>query len=540
MRNFLLFIPFAVLLASCAVIVSPSGGEKDVAPPHVVDYNPDSAAINFNSKRIVIRFNEYVQLSDLNNQLIVSPQMSEQPDVTIRKKEIVIDLPDSLLPNTTYTISFGTAIRDITENNVLDNFRYVFSTGPDIDSLRLSGKLLNASTLSSEKSVLVMLYRSAGDSVPYKERPYYFTKTKADGSFTLNNLKAGTYKVFALEDKNQNYLYDNTDERIAFSDSLINLRTNNDSLTLKLFRELPSSQKRMSLTQPTTGHIAVVYALPIRDLQITTSFSGEEQKNLFTEKSRNNDSINFWLGTVTSDSVTIVIRDGKTLVDSLELELERPGKKKNSGRGGENLDAKRLRIATNISGSQTEPGKKLQVNINNPVKELKTDLVFLLHGKDTMKTSLSLSENRRVIYFANTAFLEDSSYTVLLKPGAITDWFGQKSDTLLQKFHVRPATDYGALKTVLNGLPEGHYILQLLNEKGTVLQDTLISGPATVSFQYVSSGGYALKLIRDDNQNGKWDTGNYLLHRQPEMVSYYTKPIRMRTGWDMDVEWNFK
>lgn len=539
MRKFHFLIPFLLLIASCAVIITPGGGPKDASPPFVVEYQPDSAATNFNAKRIIIRFNEYVQLSDLNNQLIVSPQLSEQPDVTIRKKEIVIDMPDSLLPNTTYTISFGSAIKDITEGNVLDNFRYVFSTGPAIDSLSVSGKLKNASTLNGEKNVLVMLYRSTGDSVPYKERPYYFTKTKPDGSFRINNLKAGTYKAFALDDKNQNYLYDNTDERIAFSDSLINLQSNIDSISLRLFRELPPKQKRMAANQISVGHLSLVYARPISQLQITTSLSAEEKKNLFIEKSANNDSINLWLGTVTSDSVTILVRDGNAFADSVQLELEHPGKKKNSGRGGGNADARKLQLNSNISGSQFPPGKNLRVNSTIPIKELNKDLVVLLRGKDTLKTALTISENRHSILFSNS-FQEDSSYTLLLKPGAITDWFGQKSDTLLQKFHVPATSEYGTLKVALNGIPKGNYVLQLLNEKGNLIQDTLIDGQSTIAFHYISSGNFLLKLISDENKNGKWDTGNYLQHQQPEIVRYYTKPIRMRTGWDMDVEWNFK
>lgn len=125
---------------------------------------------------------------------------------------------------------------------MLDNFRYTFSTGPIIDSLQLSGKIINASTLIGEKGILVMLYAENFDSIPLKKRPYYFTKTKEDGSYLLTNLKAGIYKVFALEDKNSNYLFDNPDERIAFSNTPLSLLTNKDSFNLILFREGPKSK----------------------------------------------------------------------------------------------------------------------------------------------------------------------------------------------------------------------------------------------------------------------------------------------------------
>src|ERR1041385_8014106 len=190
MRNVTPLFVLVLLISSCAQVLTPNGGAKDAAPPVVLKYYPDSAATNFAGKKIIIRFNEYVQLSDLNNQLIISPPMNTQPEVAIRKKDIVIELKDSLLPNTTYTISFGKAIKDITENNILDNFRYVFSTGPVIDSLKISGKISNAVTLAGEKDIYVMLYKESGDSVPLKKKPYYFTKSRADGSYEFTNLRA--------------------------------------------------------------------------------------------------------------------------------------------------------------------------------------------------------------------------------------------------------------------------------------------------------------------------------------------------------------
>lgn len=536
MRRSHLLLPF-LLLASCAQILSPGGGEKDRTPPAVVEYNPDSAAVNFTGKRIIIRFNEYVQLSDLNNQLIVSPQMNEQPDVNIRKKEIVIDLPDSLLPNTTYTISFGNAIKDITEGNLLDNFRYVFSTGPQIDSLTCSGKLLNAYSLSPERNVLVMLYRNTADSVPYKERPYYFTKSRDDGSFRLTNLKAGTYRIFALDDKNQNYLYDNTDERIAFADSLLVLRDHVDSLSLKLFRELPAKQKRISLNQPFSGRVSLVYARPIADPQISVSLGETDRRSLFTEHSPNGDSLDLWLGSISSDSMKIVVRDGKTPVDSAEIEIERPGRKKSSGRGGGNAELRKLRISSNASGMY--PGKKLNIYTSNPVSDYDRNGIFLIKGRDTVKTSFSLSENKHSLRIDGKLY-EDSSYVLFVRPGAITDWFGQKNDTLMQRFTMPSASESGTLKTEIKGLKEGRYVLQLLNEKGVVVRDTSITGPMLVSYRFLPAGGYTLKLITDANGNGKWDTGNYPEHRQAETVRYYARPVRMRTGWDLDVVWELQ
>src|ERR1044072_834737 len=240
---------YCVLALGCAQIVTPDGGPKDTSPPYAVHYSPDSAATNFHGTKIVITFNEYISLNDLNKQLIISPAVKRKPEVTVRKKDLVIQFKDTLEPNTTYSISFGKAIRDITESNVLNNFRYVFSTGPYIDSLKCSGRVVNAQNLRGEKNVLVMLYRNTSDSAPYREKPYYYTRTDDDGNFMLTNLAAATYRIFALADEGEDYLFNTPDERIAFSDSLLHLTGSVDSLRMLMFKERPSVQKLVKENQ---------------------------------------------------------------------------------------------------------------------------------------------------------------------------------------------------------------------------------------------------------------------------------------------------
>lgn len=532
----LLFLP--VLLAySCAQILSPGGGEKDHTPPKVVHYAPDSAATNFTGKRVVIRFNEYVQLNDLNNQLIVSPPMREQPDVTIRKKEIVVTFSDTLLPNTTYTISFGNAIRDITEGNVLENFRYVFSTGPVIDSMRFSGKVINASTMAGEKGVLVMLYKNTGDSVPMKQRPYYFAKTSADGSFQLTNLASGKYKVFALEDKNQDYLYNNNEERIAFPDQLLDLTASNvDTLTMRLFNEKPAKQRRTSFNQ-TPGNLSLVYALPLKNPTITFTPEIPAAMNPFIEKGVNGDSLNIWFSTVTLDSTVVIVKDDNNFRDSLPLRLLKMNeKKKGMGRG---VGVQKPAFSANVQkGQNFDPAKTLSITSSIPIRDFKPQLFTFLQGKDTLRPEIRLSENKHTLLISQT-LSPDSNYLLFIPPGAVTDWFGQKNDTLKINFHTQSTDAYGKLVVKPTGLPEGKYILQVVTDKDQVIAEKNITGAAPVAFEHLVAGQYRLKLINDTNGNGKWDTGNYLQQQQPERVTYYSTPVRMRAGWDMDVEWIF-
>lgn len=539
MRKAALLFLIALIAASCAQILTPGGGPKDTTPPRVVHYFPDSAATNFTGKRIVIRFDEYVQLKDLNSQLIVSPPMREQPDVNIRKKEIVIDLNDTLLENTTYTISFGNSISDITEGNKLDNFRYVFSTGPVIDSIRFSGRVVNASTLAGEKGVLVMLYKSNGDSVPYKERPYYFTKTKDDGSFLLTNLQAGKYKVFALDDKNQNYLYDNSEERIAFADDLVDLNANVDTMLLKMFREEPSKQSKMRVTQNVPGRVTLAYVLPLKNPQVKFVPEIPAGMNPLIEKSVTGDSIDIWLSSFALDSVKILVSDETGFADtSASITLSKLEQTRHSSRGA-GASARKLQLGTNVQSAQSfQSGKPLIVSSNIPIREWKASDFILLRGTDTLQADISVSENKRFFTFKNT-FEEDSAYSLFIGPGALTDWFGQKNDTLKVRFKIQSASTYGKLSITPTGLPAGHYLLQVVNEKDQLIRELAISGSTPVTFEKMPGGTFRLKLINDENSNGKWDTGNYLLHRQPERVIYYAKPVKMRAGWDLDMEWVF-
>ncbi|MBK5286380.1 MAG: Ig-like domain-containing protein, partial [Bacteroidia bacterium] len=205
-------IPVAFMFFSCATQQAPGGGPKDTIPPKVVHAVPEGYSTNFNSTNIAITFDEYFQVKNLNEQLVVSPPLSSMPEIKIKSKTLFIHFEDTLKESKTYTFNFGNAISDATENIALDNFQYVFSTGAEIDSEKVSGKVINSFNLEPVKGVAVMLYDSQKDSLPYLEKPSYFSKTKEDGTFTIKNIARGSYKLFALKEANNNYLFDSRDE----------------------------------------------------------------------------------------------------------------------------------------------------------------------------------------------------------------------------------------------------------------------------------------------------------------------------------------
>jgi hypothetical protein len=220
----LIFAVISVLIVfrGCAKIGSPMGGPKDETPPGVVRSTPDNYSTRFVDKRIEIEFNEFIQLKNINQELVVSPPQKEKPVVRLRNKTMIIDLKEALLDSTTYTLNFGQAIADNNESNVLENYQFVFSTGNFVDSLGISGLILNAFDLKpSEEPVTIMIYDDFNDSIPYKEIPMYIGRSTKKGYFEINNVKSDTFKVFALKDKNYNLLYDLADEDIAFLDTTI-------------------------------------------------------------------------------------------------------------------------------------------------------------------------------------------------------------------------------------------------------------------------------------------------------------------------------
>jgi len=210
-----------LLLYGCANIVAPTGGPKDVSPPVMLDISPSNYSTNFDKKQIKIVFDEFVQVNNASQEVYESPLFDEKPDVKSKGKEIVIKLNTELKDSTTYCINFGKSITDLTENNPVLNFKYVFSTGSYIDSLTIKGKIKVANNVKPEENVLVLLYKNLNDTAPNKAVPDYYSKTDKNGNFEISNLAPGTYNIFALKDANNNKKFDLPNELFAFNDSSI-------------------------------------------------------------------------------------------------------------------------------------------------------------------------------------------------------------------------------------------------------------------------------------------------------------------------------
>ena len=546
-----LFLIVCIMFYSCAQVVTPGGGKKDITPPKVVKYTPDSAQINFNAKAIQISFDEFVQLKDLNSQLIISPPLKTTPDITIKGKtlNIVFDKKDTLKPNTTYCVSFGNAVQDITESNPIDNFKYIFSTGTYIDSCKVKGKVENGFNHTADKGILVMLYSNFNDSVVYKQLPDYFAKTKEDGAFQITNVKEGKYKMVVLKDGNANYKYDGESESIGFIDAPIDV-TKKENILIDIFQETPKKLYLKKNTYDSYGKIVFVFNRGADSLQINPINFTFKDNDVRFQYSQNKDTLSYWFRNIDKESLKLQLKNGFRVMDTLEYKLITKE---------EALKSRRNRLAlmltNNFNGNQAfDLNGEMKLAFNHTIEKMGEDNLYIKKNgddiilkedtvimKNIFHTPFSVPGNESVVAPFDVKFKESTKYHLYIPSGTFTDFFGLKNDTLKIDFKTQEEKFYGTVKLKVT-IPEakGQYIIQLLDEKENIVRESIIKAGQIINYNYLHPQQYKLKLIYDDNKNGKWDTGNYLQKIQPEKVIYYSGIITIRSNWDLDLEWKIK
>ena len=540
-----------LIAASCANIVTPSGGSKDIMPPAVVSSEPLNGTKEFNEGTVKISFNEFVKLTDVSKQLIISPFTEEMPDIKTRGKSVIVDFSDTLQSNTTYSIAFGDAISDITENNVISNYRFVFSTGQDLDTLIIKGIVKNAFTKKTESDVLVMLYIQNEDSVPLKKTPYYLAKTGIDGTFYFSSLRDNNYKIFALKDMNSDYLFDQPNEKIAFLDTLIQPRpadTVKDSssrkkniITLNLFEEDPATQRMMKAYPAMYGKVNLIFRKPLETFSLNeVIIKGSGFKK---EINKTKDTLTLWMNDPDNDSLMLEVRENNIVLDTAEIELIKKGVKSNVKRGGV---LQILQIKHNINNkSAFDYYKTLTVEFSNPIVKYDFSKIIITENNDTVRPEISFDYSNTVLsdtilrkLIIGYKWKEGTNYSLFIPPAAFRDMFSLPNDTLKIDFKTTEQKDYGNVIFKINAEKSYNLLIaQLVNENDAVFDEKLLTADGSVKFNFVKPGNYRMKLIIDLNNNGKWDTGNYVKNLQPEKVFYNPSSIQVKANWDMELEW---
>jgi len=520
-----------VMLFSCAQIVPLTGGEKDLDAPKELESSPENGSIGFASKSITVEFDEYIKLTNISSQLIVSPLMEMPPEILVRGKKLVIKLQGELSPKTTYSINFGNAISDITENNIFPNYKYVFSTGDYIDSLSYSGTVVSAIDLSAKENIYVLLYDQFEDSIPLKELPRYVALTNKKGEFSISNIANGKYKLFAINDINSNYLFDLPNEEIGFENELITLDSTINDNFISLFEEESELQYILNSAHESYGKIDLVFNRPTEDLNITPinkTFNEELENWSIMESNTIGDSITLWLFQDTFDeNIELLVKDGNEIIDTVNFDLIAFSEFKDST----------LTVSTNVSSS-IDLNKNIILTINRPFTNYLADSIKLYEDSVLVSTTFITDIGLRKFELAYD-FKENTNYQLFIPPGSFEDIYGLKNDTLKRNFKSKKESDYGVIN--LNILPNfsEKYIVQLSKNK-KIITESYLTGKQTKQYKYLSAGIYSLKLIIDTNGDKKWSTGNYLEGLQPERVIIYNKEIKIRSNWDNDIKWTIK
>ncbi len=523
-----------VLLNSCANRVAPTGGKKDEIPPVLNKCAPANYSTNLNSKKILMYFDEYIQLKDLNNQLVISPLMDPEPKIVAKKGVLEIFLPDSLKPQTTYTLNFGNAVADLNEGNSIPDFQYVFSTGDVLDSLVCSGSLLDAYSHKTEKAITVMLYKDTIDSLPFKKLPDYFTRTNEQGNFKIKNISPGTYKLFALQDKNSNFKCDNPiEEAVAFSNDLIVVP---DSIVkpLSLFYQRPAKLFVKKATVENNGPVIVSFNQSIENLSWTFLENQKKLAIMPSSISSENDSLLLWVNDSTIDSLKFVVFNNQIAFDTVVINLVK--KKGFSRERGERKNSVQS-YTTNVSSGSLKPADTLYLLFQNPLGRTITNQFFLTQDSvpvKNFKVEFDDSLHRKLVILSE--WKENAKYQLLIPSGSLIDIFNNESDTLLFNFVQLPVSDFGSLITSFSGLESNaHYQLQLVNENLQIIKQSTIGKSGKCTFENITPANYKVRLLADSNNNNKWDTGEYWKKIQPEEFFYYPQPVQIRANWELEI-----
>jgi len=518
------------MLIACANRGRPSGGEKDFEPPLITKVVPENFSTNFKGNEIRIYFNEYVKTKNLQKQLIVSPPMDTEPTITplgTASKYIKIIINDTLEDNTTYAFNFGQSIVDNNEENPYDYYRYVFSTGDIIDSLSVKGTIMDAEQLKPDTFVSVMLYEldsTYTDSTVYKQKPKYVTNTLDSlTTFSIDNIKAGQYKLIALKDENGNFTFQQKSDKIGFYDEVISVPTDS-TYTIKLFKEvLDFDVKRPK--QIAGQKIAFGYDGDYEHMEIELLGDTPEDFEKRITKDKSKDSLYYWYKPkMEIDSAFFVIRN-KTFVDTLMHKFRDIDK--------DSLVIRALQSGTiNFSDDFTLEGTIPFVKIDEKqVTILDKDSIsvpFTTHF-DKFNNSYGFKFEKK----------ESDRYNIQMLPNTFEDFFGNVNDTLNYTLKTKGFDNFANIRVRLENAVYP-VIVQLTTEKGEVKYEQFAKEKRLLDFRNINAGLYYLRVIFDANANQKWDSGIYLKQQQPERISYYPEVIDGRAGWDRILDFTLK
>ena len=528
LMRYSLYIMVMILIAGCARRSTPTGGLKDSIPPVLVNSNPKINSVNFNADEIRLTFDEWVKLDGLDKQLIISPPIEKnkyeiKPLSGITKK-LFISFLDSLQENTTYTINFGNSIVDNNEGNEMNFFNYTFSTGPTLDSLFIKGNVEDAFNLETDEYLSLQLYRidsTYNDSIIYNNQPTYLANSLDTTAYRFKNLREGKYILIALKDMGNDYIFNPLYDKIGYYDSIISL-PKDSIINLKLFKEeVPIIWDRPHFINSEKIGFGYYGKLDLNKISLVSKIP-DSVNYLFT-KEKDKDTINFWLSKNSLDSLEFKLKEVDT-IKTLTVKFDRS---KDSI-----IDSLRI---SDITKSVIGLKEKFKLSSNLPVREISDSLIFIRDIDSTLIPFKSSINNNLDEVTLDFDVKPQDDYSIYILPNAIIDLRGGTNDTLGFRTRSQSLEDYGNVYLNVIRDSESQYILQMVNSNNEIVRKyNSINSDGLYNFELVNPGKYIFRMIRDNNRNKEWDTGNYLKKIQPEEVYYSNFELEIRANWDFN------
>lgn len=587
----LLWVIAIAIMAGCASIGRPEGGPRDERPPEFVRSNPAPRATRVTPTRLEIFFNENIQLDDAFNKVIVSPTQKFSPTVRSLGRRVTVDLRDTLLDNTTYTIDFGDAIKDLNEGNILDGFAMEFATGDSIDSLRVSGIVLAASNLEPAQGVLVGVHSDLSDTALTTKPFDRVARTNQYGQFTVRGLKPGLYNVFALNDVNRDNRWDRSED-VAFLGTTVSPTVEaivvNDTLRdaadldsivsrpgvaylpadvlLTWFNEDYRAQYLSDYKRPDRQRVTLTLgapadSLPTARVVLPAALAGTDVAELtLTEASPTNDTLTWWLRdprlyeadtlslAVTyprTDSLSAIVMRTDTLKFNIRPTKDEVARRKARAEGTDTV-APPVNFATMrmVTSSRHEIYQPIIFELGTPIAEIDTTGIRLSMAVDTVWQPVDIGAPvalpakpalARTIDFPREPGVK---YRLEIDSAAIHDIFGNPTRTLKHELTVRTPDEYSLVRFTLVP-PDTTAVVELLDGSDKPVRRAAVDASGSVTFEHVAPGKYYARLFLDTNGDGTWTTGSVADSLQPEEVAYYPKKIDARANWDIDLTWAF-
>ena len=593
----LLFV--SAFLSRCASMMTPTGGPRDSLPPVIVNMTPDNNSTNrplVGHEKIYIEFDEFVQLKDQQKEFFTSPAMKKKPTVSLRGRGVVIQLRDTLAPNTTYSLNFGSAIRDNNEGNPLYSMRYVFSTGPEIDSMLLTGYTADSYKADSVSKTFIWFFPADSvenvaeyDSTVFKYKPASIARAENNGIFIAQNLKPIPYRVYAVQDKNDNQMYEPGNDQVGFLektynpaempdfamwyDSIRQYVTAEPQLYFRMFTDKAFRRQMLSESERPQQHKAMLYFASAHPKITKLRFDSiPADRVIFDPQTVGRDTIALWFNVPSADlpdtikgeityfkhdtvnrlqEVTEPLKLAWRLIETKEQEREREklerDRRKAEAAGEEWVEPKKpnpFAFKLPTSGD-INPENHLTVEFDYPLVKIDSSRLLLTrlledNSVEDVPVRMVRDTGQLCKWYIRAPWKTAGQYTLTIPEGTITDVAGLSNDSIVGKYTVLDPEKFATVKIRVNGRDDGtKYIVQLLDGHNALKQERRDVVTGDIQFNYVPAGEIKFRVIEDKNGNGKWDTGNLVERRQPERAEIYANDegedtFATKTNWEIE------